>query len=421
MKITLQQAKNIILCSQLLDGALPLKNTGANLTAEIVNSLGYIQIDTIHVIKRAHLHVLWTRQPAFRETYLHDLQAKTRDVFEYWGHAMSYLPMSDYRYYLPRMKNFYNPSSPWARYQFEKVKNDLQAVLDRVRAEGPLSSGDFKDSRKKGGTWWDWKPAKVALELLFWRGELMVTERRNFAKVYDLTERVLPENVDTTIPEKSELASFFVRRALAALGIANEKEINGFLQPESSRDSDMRAVGKKDLKQAVLDLVETGEISAVEIDGAGGSTDYVLTFNLEHTGRTAREKQAYLLSPFDNLIIQRARTKRLFGFDYTLECYLPENKRRYGYFVLPILWGDTFAGRFDAKADRAEKVFYLRSLFFEPDFREFDAFLPALAQKLTALAKFNGCHAVRLERVEPAKIGEKIKKLIGEKSGANEQ
>jgi uncharacterized protein YcaQ len=146
---------------------------------------------------------------------LDELLAVDRTIFEYWGHAASYLPMQDYRFYLPRMQSYFNPTGKWERDIYQKVGHMLQHVLERVRAEGPLTSKSFEPppGEKREG-WWDWKPAKVALELLFWRGELMIAERRNFQRVYDLTERVLPDWVDRTVPDDEQLGQFLVRRAL---------------------------------------------------------------------------------------------------------------------------------------------------------------------------------------------------------------
>ena len=326
---------------------------------------------------------------------------------------MSYLPISDYRYYLPRMRNFENPSSPWAKHQMEKCGNLLEPVLDRIKKEGPLSSKDFANTGKKGGTWWDWKPAKVALELLFWQGKLMITERRNFQKVYDLTERVLPNGLNTTMPTQDELAYFFVNRALSAMGIASEREIQKFLQPDSARDSDIRAVNKETILKALNDLIEAKKVIPVEIEENQNTKYYALSKIIEESTSLKRSSQkVFLLSPFDNLIIQRDRTKRLFDFDYTLECYVPAQKRKYGYFVLPILWGDQFVGRLDTKADRKNKTFIIRYLIFEPEFSSLEKLVSLLAEKLIALALFNHCEKIVFEKIEPKKISTELKRLV---------
>jgi uncharacterized protein len=411
IEISNKLARRIILNTQLLDGKAKLAD-GKEGIAQIIEKLGYIQIDTISVIKRSHHHTLWTRHSDYQESQLHELQATDRRIFEYWGHAMSYLPMSDYRFYLPRMHNFENPSSPWAKYQLDKCGNILQPVLKRIKEEGPLSSKDFANTEKKGGTWWDWKPAKVALELLFWRGDLMITERRKFQKVYDLTERVLPTNINTYMPTKDELGHFFVRRALTAMGIATEKEIQKFLQPNSNRDSDIRAVDKNTILKSLNELVDTKEVVQIQIKEKKNEEYYALSKTIDQSPEFTNSSSLFFLSPFDNLIIQRERVKKYFDFDYTLECYIPEQKRKYGYFVLPILWGDTFVGRIDLKADRKNKIFIIRNLIFEPEFNSFENLLPVFVGKLFDLAFFNGCKQVVSENIYPKKIVSNFKILI---------
>ena len=408
MKVTplpLDTARRLAVRGQSLDAhAKRLK--GKRGVAHIVAQLGYIQIDTIAVIQRTHHHTLWTRQSDYHPDMLHTLQAKDRTIFEYWGHALAYLPMQDYRYFLPRIEHFQNSQSRWITQMREKAAPVMQAVLQRIREEGPLGAKDFEaPPSRKSGSWWDWKPAKLALELMVWNGELMVTERRNFQKVYDLTERVLPANIDTRVPDNEELGHFFVRRALSAYGIAHEREMCTFMQPNAIWDSRFLAASKQAVVKALADLVEAGEVSPVHIPDVGKTRYYALADSLK---KAARRKPTVptvsLLSPFDNLIIQRDRTQCLFGFDYRLECYTPAAKRTYGYFVLPILWGDQLVGRLDPKADRKNKTLLIHSLMFEPGFVDFESFLPAFVKTLQEFARFNGCETISLKNVVPAKI-----------------
>ena len=222
--LSLRSARRIAFRAQLLDGKGRFPS-GKKGVARTIEKLGYVQIDTISVIERAHHHTLWTRRQDYDPRMLHELQAVDRRVFEYWGHAASYLPISDYRYYLPLKRDYRNPRSKWTRQMLEKHGHLMDSVLERIRVEGPLGSRDFEPPPGiKRGTWWDWKPRKTALELLFWRGDLMVRERRNFQRLYDLTERVLPPETDTRIPDEDELGRFLVRRALSAHGVARERE-----------------------------------------------------------------------------------------------------------------------------------------------------------------------------------------------------
>jgi len=414
-KISSRQARRIVLSAQLLDGAAKLTK-GKEGAAQTIEKLGYVQIDTIAVIERAHHHTLWSRRADYTPQILHELQAKDRRVFEYWGHAMSYLPMSDYRFFLPKMRNFENPKSSWAKKGLEKCGHLLKPVLERIRKEGPLSSKDFKPPPgTKRGNWWDWKPAKIALEMLFWRGDLMVTERRNFQKVYDLTERVLPGHVDTSIPGEDETGQFLVQRALSANGILQEKEILSFLQPNAGRDSDIRFANNNIILNSLHSLIGTDQVIPLKIAGENDADYYALSEIFKKSTKSGkRQSRVFILSPFDNLMIHRKRIKNLFGFNYSLECYVPASKRKFGYFTLSILWGENFAGRLDSKADRKKKTFIVRKLAFESTLKNLDVFLPAFAKKLADLARFNRCDRIQLMKVTPSKIKANLKCLLSD-------
>ena len=415
MKISPKEVVQIVLNTQLLDGKSNPVNRKKDI-ARIVNKLGYIQIDTISVINRAHHHIIWTRNNNYSEKYLHDLQAKDKLIFEYWTHAMSFIPMEDYKYSLPRMLNFKNPKSKWLKYRFNQSKNYFTSVLERVKNEGPLSSSDFEnDTGKKGGTWWEWKPAKTALEYLFWRGDLMISERKNFQKFYDLRERVLPNGIDTAFPSTDDLSRYFVRKAISSLGIASEKEILKFMQPGKATVSDLQIVDKQNMKKAIDELSESGEIIPLFIEGDNKILNYSSPENLNVINkRKISSSTLHLLSPFDNLIIQRERTKRLFNFDYAIECYLPSTKRKYGYFVLPILLNDQFIGRLDPKADRLNKTFIINSLSFEEDFKDYEEILLPLSKKLSSFAGFNGCEKVVIKNCTPKHLKRYLQNCLKE-------
>ena len=226
LSIPISKAREFVVSAQMLNPKA-ISNADINTTYEIINRLGYVQIDTISVIQRAHHHVMWTRQNQYHTDHLHDLQSEQRKVFEYWGHAMSYLPMRYYRYSFLRMENFKNPKHKWIKKRYNETKYLFPEILHRIREEGPLGSKDFKHpTDDKRGTWWDWKPAKMALEILYWQGELMITERKNFQKIYDLRERVLPNHIDISRPGESEVAEFLIRKGLQAMGIASLKDLH---------------------------------------------------------------------------------------------------------------------------------------------------------------------------------------------------
>ncbi len=413
LELSKTEAASIVLNSQLLDGKTKFSK-GKNGFADIINKLGYVQIDTISVINRAHHHILWSRRNDYREKHLHDLQTKDKLIFEYWTHAMSFIPMQDYRYALPRMQNFNKPKSEWLKYRYNQSKKYFTPVLERIKNEGPLSSSDFEnDSGKKGGTWWEWKPAKTALEYLFWKGDLMISERKNFQKYYDLTERVLPNNIDTKFPSKKELSYYFVRRALSSLGIASDREILKFMQPGKTTVSDLQIADKNSITRAINELCESGEVIPITIEADHKFTNYALSETIKSANsRKKFPSNIHLLSPFDNLIIQRERTKRLFDFDYAIECYLPAPKRKFGYFVVPILWGDKFVGRFDPKADRSTNTLIINNIVFEDIRIDYDELIPKFVTALSKFASFNNCNKIKVKKCKPGSVKSFLKNSI---------
>ena len=394
MDLTAGQARAAALRCQRLAG--PPAAGDREKAAEIIQELGYVQIDTISVVNRAHHHTLWTRLDGYEKDMLHRLQSLDRKVFEYWGHAASYLPMRDYRFYTPRMIRHSDPMSKWAKDRLEKCGHLMDDVLERIRKEGPLGSRDFQsESGTKRAQWWDWKPAKTALELLFWRGDLMITRRENFHRIYDLTERVLPPGTDTTVPGDAELGRFLVRTALRAHGIATEKSISDHIH----------AAGRKVIRSALKAMEDSGEIVPATVEGEGGYYALAGSEDLFEELNDSR-RTVHILSPFDNLIIDRRRTEKLFGFSYALECYTPKSRRKYGYFVLPVLMGDGFAARVDARASRKDGVLELESVYLEDDVEDKEGFLSTLASKLWDFARWNLCGSVRLARFEPGRYRE---------------
>jgi len=398
--ISIEQARRIAVHAQLLDGRTP-PVVGKEAIADTIEHLGYVQIDTIAVIERAHHHTLWARCPDYDAVALHDLQAVDKRVFEYWAHAMAYLPIDDYRFYIPRMERLRERGPTWLERWRAEHGHLCDDVLARIRTEGPLTSKDFEPPPGTNrGTWWDWKPAKRALEILFWQGYLMIGERRNFQKVYDLTERVLPSNVDTARPTEEEIGRFHVRRALGGLGIAREREIR-----------DAFHIADRPLVARTLEvMIDEGELIALRIDGLP-DIDYATPATLEPEASPMPDA-VHILSPFDNLVIQRDRIARLFDFEYTIECYVPAPKRAYGYFVLPILWKDRLIGRLDPKAVRKERRFDVKSLWFEPNFEEIEEALPSFADAVARLARFNGCDTVELGKITPTGHKRRLKTLV---------
>ena len=400
-ELTLPRARRLALRAQLLDGPgrAPAGKEGA---ARVVEHLGYVQIDTLAVVERAHHHTLWSRCRGYEAAMLDELHGRDRRVFEYWGHAASYLPMSDYRYYIPKMRAF--PwGNAWMSRLLERHRDVMKKVLARVEKEGPLRAADFKapPGRKSAG-WWDWKPAKVALELLMWQGRLMVAERRNFQRVYDLTERVLPADVDTSVPDDDELGRFAVRRALGANAVMTRREIYGHIA----------GFGRAAVDAALAALTAEGEVVGVSIKELPGAEYFGMADVLARSAR-ARRRRLHVLSPFDNAVIQRDRVKILYGVDYALECYVPAAKRRFGYFALPVLWGGEFAAQLDAKAERKAGRLVVKNVALTEAFKPSAEFRDALAAKLVDFARFNGCEEVAVERATPAALAKTLRKALG--------
>lgn len=338
-----------------------------------IEHIGYVQIDTISVVERAHHHVFRSRVANYEPAHLDQLVAE-RKVFEYWSHAASWLPMRDYRFALPRMQAIRSGDIEWMSEPNQKLQKQ---ILKRIREEGPLMSKDFKDTRKGSRGWWDWKPAKRELDRLFMQGDLMVSHRNGFQKVYDLPERVLPEDLNTTLPPTNELASHLIETQLRAHGSVTYAMIT-YLRKGNA----LRAAVREELRART----DAGELSKWQLKG--NKLLYVSNERLESKTPPARP-QVRILSPFDNAVIHRDRVSTLFDFNYQIECYVPEAKRQYGYFCLPILYRDRLVGRLDCKAHRKEQTLEIKSAHIE---RAVDETFPtAMQTALQNFLRFNQC------------------------------
>lgn len=399
MELSKRDARKLFLKQQ---GLLRRSTFGRGKKAALaaLKKLSYLQIDTISVVNRAHEHILASRIDNYTPRML-DRLIGDRQVLEYWSHAAAYLPFEHYRNCLPVMKGF-----------AENHKHDRKlaaAILDRIRHEGPLSSKDFEDTRasKKSG-WWDWKPAKMALEHLFLSGELMVSRRDGFQKVYDLPERVIPASIDISHPTISEWSHHIVGSMMNALGVATEYDLS-YARPTIRKLS--RIDLRKPIQSAIEEKLESGEFLEVDIEGATYLTTDAL---LDELPLRATKKEVKFLSPFDNLVINRRRTSKLFDFDYQLECYLPAEKRKYGYFALPALLGDDLIGRMDAKADRGNNALIIRNLVLEDDTRISDELISAMAHGIRTFADQHLCEHIKIEGCDPASLGHALNTTLGE-------
>ncbi|MBJ8429412.1 YcaQ family DNA glycosylase [Acinetobacter pittii] len=346
-------------------------------TLQAIEHLGYVQIDTISVVERAHHHILWSRVPDYELSHLNSL-VRERQIFEYWYHAASYLPMKDYRYALPAMMSVRKGES---RYFNRGDQHLMNEILARVRAEGKIRLRDIdKNNKKSLGNWWNTGPGRRAFEQLYMQGDLMICERNGMEKVYDLTERCLPENINLSMPTLYEYAQYLFNNTLRAHGAFTWKQLVHL------KKNDL----KETMRVVLKEHIDAGVVSAIKLEN--GQTLYVDVAAVEQKFNT--EFGLKILSPFDNSLIHRDRLASLFEFDYRIECYVPAAKRVYGYFCLPILYQDELVGRVDCKAHRSIKELEVISLHIEKTVKNKELFFFELEQELKHFAAFNQCSTI---------------------------
>lgn len=372
--ISLEEARRAILISQRIYNQSSEKLKKLQVL-NAVEALSYVQIDSISVVERAHHHTLWNRVSCY-EPHMIEQLLQDRTVFEYWSHAAAYLPMKDFRFSLPRKNAIARGDTHWHKNVNPQL---MSSVLDRIRLDGPLLAKDFKQTKPTNTGWWDWKPAKIALEQLYMQGQLMVLRREGFQKVYDLTERVLPSGINTEAPSDDDYYLHLIKRYLSANAMGTVEQI-GYLIKRA----------KKPIERLCRQLLEDKQLVLIAIDG---QDYYALPTLHQLLTLKPRFKGVKILSPFDNILIQRKRAKRLFGFDYQIECYVPEKNRKLGYFSLPLLWGDTFAGTVDAKIDRKTGVLNIFHLHLQT--AKLDKFISDFKPTLDTFMAFN--HGVRIQ------------------------
>ncbi len=334
----LPEARRIWLHAQRLDTTAPFGD-GPDATRAAIEHLGYVQIDTINVIERCHHHILYTRIPAYRREDLRHVQSIEKSVFEFWTHALSYVPTRDFRFFVAAMKRHRTEGHPW----FRKVAPaDLRKVMRLLRDGGPLSIRDIDDDVlvDKDHPWASRKPSKAALQYAFYMGRVAVSERVGMLKTYDLMERHFGWDALPKPASERDTAAYLLDRALAAQGLVSLDSIT---------------YGDVKWKAAVSRLIEARirrkALVPVAIEDAGKQAHFAEPATLEVRHEPA--EPVHILSPFDPLIIQRKRLRHFFGYDHVFEAYVPKAKRRYGYFALPVLDGDRIVAVLDLKTDRA--------------------------------------------------------------------
>mgnify|MGYP001308463128 FL=1 len=350
-----------------------------------IEHLGYVQLDSISVIERAHNHTWFSRVPNFNPGLSIDM-LEQGEIYEYWAHAAAYMPMRDFRFSLIDKARV---RAGEHRSKLPKDTKLMNKVMQRIRIDGPMSTRDLETPRTKRSGWWDWKPAKKAAERLYLQGDLMICSRAGFQKTYDLTERVLPSSAATIMPSLSEWANHLIDEQLNCHSLVTLPGIT-----YSRRHAGLtRAV-----KAEVLHRLAMAELQQVQLPN---NQVYYSRPGLLDQPLPRVSSQLQILSPFDNLVIQRARLHSLFNFDYQIECYVPAAKRRYGYFALPLLYRDELVGRIDCKAHRAQRHLALQSVHLQCKEADTDSVCRALAAALPEFAKFQDCDTVSCEQVSP--------------------
>lgn len=378
-------ARRLLLGAQgLLDD--PRRKATPEALYELIERMGFVQVDSINIVERAHHLTLAARLQGYRPALLERLLERERRLFEHWTHDASAIPTVWYPYWKVRFELYRRKAleHPW---WMERVGPDPQRVIDRVRErlrrEGPLMTRDFEDERPQGTdkTWWGWKPQKAVLEYLWRTGELAVASRSSFHKIYDLAGRVFPEGHAAPCPTGAEHLDWACRTALERLGTATAGEIADF----------WAAVSPEDAKAWTERAAAAGEIAAVQVAASDGSRPRAAWAVPDWESRAAALPPAppriRLLAPFDPILRDRRRTLRLFGFDYRFEAFVPGHQRRHGYYVLPILEGERLIGRLDPKLHRDRGLLEIRALWWEPGVRESKGRQAALEAALDRLAR----------------------------------
>jgi len=345
-KISKQQAKMIWIQCQKLNQRKPF-GQGDEAVLKAVSHLGYVQIDTIHVIERCHHHILYNRIPNYRPSDLQRAQSQEKTVFEYWTHALSYIPTRDFKYFTRSMKSIQDSPGSWLK---KVADQDFEKVKMLLKQQGPITIRDIKDDVlvKKTHPWGSQKPSKKALQLGFYRGDFVIAERDGMLKKYDFTERHFGWKKKPALISEVQYANYLIDRALRAQGLVTVDSIC-YLETK--------------MKKIVASLLEKrlqfGKLHQVQIDQDYKNKFFITPEVLD--SRLQKNSLTHILSPFDPLIIQRKRLKYFFDYEHLFEAYLPKEKRKFGYFSLPVLSKDQIIALLDLKTDRQQKKLLIQN------------------------------------------------------------
>jgi len=362
--------------------------TGTALAA-LIARIGFVQVDSINTVARAHHMILWSRRTSYRAEALKALLERDRALFEHWTHDASILPVGLYPHWQHRFtRDAERLHGNWKRWFRDGYEAQFDRILRRIEAEGPVTSTDVGEGEMRGkGGWWDWHPSKTALEWMWRTGQLAIAGRNGFQKVYDLTERVIPHPHRATRVAATQTVDWACTSALAHLGFATSGELAAY----------WGAVTPPEAKVWCRAALAEGRLIEIEVEGAAGERRRAFASpDVLSRAAAAPEPPARLrvLSPFDPALRDRDRTEFLFGFRYRIEVFVPEPQRTYGYYVFPLLEGSRLVGRIDAKAFRDDSTLRVRALWPEPGVRWGQHRQARLEGELARLARFAGCDRV---------------------------
>ena len=392
--LSLSEARRIALAAQGFDRPRPSGPVNAGHLRRVIRQIGLIQIDSVSILCPAHYQVPFSRLGPYDRARLDDLIYRRRELTEQWAHEASIVPIEHW----PLIRHHLGPHERrWgALDKFMKAHADYaERVLDEVRTRGPVVAGDIDEpdgTRGKGGGWWGWTRAKATLEGHFSRGTIAIADRRSagFARAYDLAERIVPDEHRSRVMTRQEAQRELIRIAARANGVATAADL-----------ADYHRMAPREARQRVLELASEGELREVRVEGWRDVAYLAANAKLPRSVEASA-----LLSPFDPLIWYRKRAERLFEFEYRIEIYVPKEKRKYGYYVLPFLHHGRLSGRVDLKADRASGNLLVLGAYAE-EHADRESLAAALATELRAMARWLG-----LDDVSVSKRGNVARMLV---------
>lgn len=360
---------------------------GADL-ADLITRIGFVQVDSINTVARAHHMILWSRRQTYRPPALKSLTETDRALFEHWTHDASILPIALHPYWQHRYARAADRlHDNWKSWFRDGYQNQFETILRRIELDGPVTTSDVGqgEARSKGG-WWDWHPSKTALEWLWRTGQLAISGRNGFQKIYDLTHRVIPDHHRPETPTHAQVIHWACTSALDHLGFATPKELAAY----------WNAISIDDAKSWAKAALKSGELIEITLEGTNGTKPSLARPDVIQQAMAAPEPTTRLriLSPFDPALRDRARAEFLYGFFYRIEVFVPEPKRTYGYYVFPILEGSRLIGRIDVKAFRDASALRVKAFWPEAGITLTQSRRAKLEAELNRLANFADCDRV---------------------------